>query len=115
LGGDKTFVLVLKTTAMSKESMCLARLTLSGALIVLALFRCFRLSLVFSGDAIMYYRLVRVMLRFWLITGSFAAVAAVVVVPVFWQGSRWQLPLAGAFFTLAALLLLVCMSGIHQY
>jgi hypothetical protein len=84
-------------------------------MVVLALLRLLGSSIVFSGRATLYYRFVQSMLRYWLITGSLAAVGAVVVVPVFWQGSRWQLPLAGILFTLASLALFVCMCIIREY
>jgi hypothetical protein len=84
-------------------------------MVVLAVLRVLGSSFVFSGNATLYYRFVQGMLRYWLITGSFAAVGVVVVVPVFWQGSRWQLPVAGILFALAGLALLLCMSIIRQY
>jgi hypothetical protein len=102
-------------TGAGKDRKCRARLALSAAMVLFAAFRVLTASFVFSGNATMYYRFVQGMLRSWLITGSLAAVGAVVVLPVFWRGSRWQLVMAGVFFVLAVLVLVVCMSVIHQY
>jgi hypothetical protein len=101
--------------AIDKSKRCRARLALSTSLVLVAFLRVFTTSDVFSGNATMYYSYTRGMLRSWLLTGSFAALAAVVVVPVFWQGSKWQLPKAGVLFVLAALVLFVCASMIREY
>jgi type IV secretory pathway VirB2 component (pilin) len=84
-------------------------------MVALAILRILTASFAFSGNAESYYRFVRSVLRNWLITGSFAAVAAVVVVPVFWRGSKRQLPMARFLFVLAALVLLVCVFIISEY
>lgn len=101
--------------AIDKTRKCRVRLTLSAALVVIAALRVVTTSFVFSGNATLYYRFVRGMFRTWLITGSFAALAAVIVVPVFWQGSRRQWPIAGALFALAALVLPVCISVLREF
>src|ERR1017187_5972549 len=102
-------------TGISKDRKCRARLALSAAMVVLAAFRVLTTSFVFSGNTLMYYRFVQGMLRSWLITGSLAAIAAVVVLPVFWRGSRRQLVMASGLFVLAVLVLLVSVSVIRQY
>ena len=84
-------------------------------MVALAVLRILTSSFVFSGNASLYYGFVRGMSRNWLITGSFAAVAAVVIVPVFWQGSKRQLAVAGGLFVLAALVLLGCISFIREF
>ena len=88
---------------------------LGSGMVVFTLLRLFTASSVFSGNATMYYRFVLGRFWFWLITGSLATVGAVVVVPVFWKGTGWQLPLAALLFVLASLVLLVCMSAIREY
>ena len=84
-------------------------------MVVLATLRVLTASFAFSGNMTMYYRFMQGMLRSWLITGSLAAIAAVVVTPVFWRGSKRQLVMAGVIFVLAVLVLVVCMSVIHEY
>ena len=100
---------------MHKDDKCATRLKLSAAMVVFAIVRVVHSSFVFSGDATSYYRFVQGVFRRWLITASFAAVALVVVIPVFWQGSRRQVALAGMVFTLAGLVLLLCKSILREY
>lgn len=91
------------------------RLELGGAALALALLRVFTASFTFSGDAVMYYRHVKGMFRSWLITGALAAIAAVVVSPVFWRGSWSRVSLAAILFLLSTLVLLMCMSVLRTY
>jgi hypothetical protein len=98
-----------------RQQECQTRLVLGAAMVVLAAWRIFTCSFVFSGDATLYYRFVRGMFRYWLVTGSFAAVGAVVIVPIFWRGSRPQIQMGAMLTVLAALAILMCSSIIREY
>jgi hypothetical protein len=91
------------------------RLRVSGAALAVALFRVFTASFAFSGDAVMYYRHVRGTFRSSLITGTLAAIATVVVIPVFWRGSWSQVSLAAMLFLVSTLVFLLCLPVLRQY
>ena len=106
---------MLRLSVIDKGRKCRARLALGAAMVALGGLRGFASSFIFSGNAESYSRFVRSMFTNWLITGSCAAGAAVVVVPVFWQGSKRQLAMAGFLFLLAALVFVLCISVIRDY
>ena len=90
------------------------RLVSAGVLIAFALLLAVRTSFVFSGDAAAHGRFVAGQTRHWLIISGLSAVAAVVLVPLLWQGSRLQLILASVLLALIALILFVCITMIRS-
>jgi len=84
-------------------------------MVVLAAWRIFTCSFAFSGDATLYYRFARGMFRYWLVTGSFAAVGAVVIIPVLWHGAGPQILIGAILLVLAALALLMCSSVMRGF
>jgi hypothetical protein len=90
------------------------RLVSAGVLIAFALLLAVTTSFVFSGDATAHAWYIAGQTRHWLIIGGLSAVAGVVLVPLLWQGTRWQLVLASALLLLIGLILFVCVTMIRS-